>query len=264
MESSAKRSILICDDSMVEIRVLVSMLKGDDYIISFATNGRDACMRAGVLKPDLILLDIRMPGMDGLATCRILKAHKDTCDIPVIFLTAANELADRITGLRCGAVDYIVKPASEEEVLLRIAAHIKRPDTDSHFTLGHYPREVSALVRACVKLLESDLSQSPSAEELQQRLGTSRHGISSAFRTVFGTSVYAWLRERRMQQACHWLTHTNMRISNIAESLGYNNSGNFTTAFRERFSMPPRIYRAEMQRKLVQSISSNEIESGNS
>ena len=60
-------------------------------------------------------MDIRMPGMDGFTACRLLKAHVDTKDIPLIFLTAANDTTDRLTGLRLGAVDYIVKPACEEE-----------------------------------------------------------------------------------------------------------------------------------------------------
>lgn len=251
MEQSNQPCILVCDDSIEEIRVLVSMLRSANYRIAMATNGREACTRAGVLKPELILLDIRMPGMDGLATCRILKAHDDTREIPVIFLTAASELADRLTGLRCGAVDYIVKPANEEEVLLRVAAHLRRRDPNKHFDPSRFPRDVSALVQACVEYLERDLSYTPPADVLSHVLGESRQKISSAFQDVFGTTVYMWLRERRMQKACEWLTHSNTPISIIAEDLGYSSSGNFTTAFKERFNVIPRTYRNETQAELA-------------
>ncbi len=239
--------ILICDDSIEEMRVLVSMLRSARYRIVIATNGREACDRASLLKPDLILLDIRMPVMDGLAACRILKAHPETRPIPVIFLTAANELADRLEGLRCGAIDYIVKPANEEEVLLRVAGHIRRDEADAHFDAARFPRETSALVRACIDLLERDLAHTPSAEELCQQLGTSRYKIDNAFKEVFGSSVRGWLRERRMTKACEWLSGTDLPISAIATNLGYNSSGNFTTAFRERFNVVPTTYREETQ-----------------
>lgn len=239
--------VLICDDSIEEIRVLVSMLKNANYKIVIATNGRDACDRASLLQPDLILLDIRMPGMDGLAVCRILKAHSDTRDIPVIFLTAANELTDRLEGLRCGAIDYIVKPANEEEVLLRVAGHIKRGERDAYFDSSRYSRETATLVEACIRIIARDLAHTPSTEELCQQLGTSRYKIALAFNEVFGSTVHGWLRERRMTQACEWLTNTELSVNTIAANLGYNSSGNFTTAFRERFNVVPTTYREETQ-----------------
>lgn len=239
------RHILICDDSIEEIRVLVSMVRSMRYRLSIATNGKDACNRASVLQPDLILLDVRMPVMDGLATCRILKAHEDTRDIPVIFLTAANDLAHRLEGLRCGAVDYIVKPANEEEVLLRVAAHIRRPAEERYFDSRRVPGDTAALVHACIRLLEGDLSWTPTTDELCRKLGVGRARLTTVFRDVFGTTFYEWLRERRMQQACEWLTNSSISINTIAANLGFTTSGNFATAFRDRFNVTPRTFRNE-------------------
>jgi DNA-binding response OmpR family regulator len=241
------RHILICDDSIEEIRVLVSMVRSMRYRLSIATNGMDACNRASVLRPDLILLDVRMPVMDGLATCRILKAHEDTRNIPVIFLTAANDLSHRLEGLRCGAVDYIVKPANEEEVLLRVAAHIRRPAEERYFDSRRVPGDTAALVHACIRLREGDVSWTPTADDVCKKLGVGRARLTTVFRDVFGTTFYEWLRERRMQQACEWLTNSSISINTIAASLGFTTSGNFATAFRDRFNVTPRTFRQETQ-----------------
>lgn len=241
-------SILICDDSIEEIRVLVSMLRTAQYRLIIATNGRDAINRAGVLQPDLILLDIRMPEMDGFTACRLLKAHPDTSGIPVIFLTAANETEDRLTGLRLGAVDYIVKPANEEEVLLRIAVHLKDPALEAvHFSPEGHNRQTVAVVEACIRILEEDLSLSPSTRALAHRLSCSRRFLNCAFKEVLGTTLYEWLRERRMQQARRWLVETNIPVQEISDDLGFSSGSNFTTAFRSRFGVPPREFRKALR-----------------
>lgn len=237
-------SILICDDSAEEIRVLISMLRSAKYRLIIATNGKDAIDRAGMLQPDLILMDIRMPVMDGVTACRLLKAHDDTKYIPIIFLTAANDRVDRLGGLRLGAVDYIVKPACEEEVLLRIAVHINEGNQQAaHFNPQGHSRQTASLVEACVRMLEDNLGESPSTHELATRLGCSRRFLSAAFKEVFGTTVYEWLRERRMHQAKRWLCETNMAVQDISDDLGFSSSSNFTTAFRHRFGVAPREFR---------------------
>lgn len=254
------KSILICDDSLEEIRVLVSMLKSATYRLIISNNGHDACNRATALKPDLILMDVRMPVMDGFATCRLLKAHVDTRDIPVVFLTAANELEDRLEGLRIGAVDYIVKPTDVEEVLLRLGIHLRSrssrsPDADDFLDIRHHD---SAMIEAVCRLLERDLSQSPNLEKLAEMVGTHRHRLSLAFKSAFGSTVYAWLRERRMRQACDWLERSQMSMQSIADELGFSTSGNFSTAFKERFGVSPTDYRRELERKYTQATNNAE------
>lgn len=247
----AKGNILVCDDSLEEIRVLVGMLKRANYRLSISTNGKDACIRASVLQPDLILMDVRMPMMDGFAACRVLKAHPDTRDIPLIFLTAANEVEDRVEGLKLGGVDYIVKPADEEEVLLRVGVHVSRRTGSTAITASQAPivdtdQPYAALVEATCRLLESQLSETLSIDEIASKVGTHRHRLTTAFKSAFGTTVFGWLRERRMQQAADWLKHTNMDIEGIAQELGFVSPGNFSTAFRLRFGMAPREYRRSM------------------
>ena len=87
-------TILIVDDCIEEIRILVSILRSEGYRIILANSGRDGIVRAAYFKPNLILLDVTMPIMDGFAVCRRLKADPQTADIPIVFLTGANDIED--------------------------------------------------------------------------------------------------------------------------------------------------------------------------
>jgi len=120
-----KATILIVDDTPDSIAVLSSILKAH-YRVKVSTSGEKALgIAAGNPPPDLILLDVMMPGMDGYETCRRLKANPATADIPVIFLTAKNGEADEEQGLALGAADYITKPPSPPIVLARISTHLR-------------------------------------------------------------------------------------------------------------------------------------------
>ena len=118
--------ILIVDDTPANIDVLDQILEEEGYKISVAATGEAALKLAPKINPDLILLDIMMPGIDGFETCRQLKADSLTRDIPILFLTAKNEGAAIAKGFSLGAVDYITKPFLEEEVCARIRFHLQR------------------------------------------------------------------------------------------------------------------------------------------
>lgn len=116
--------ILVIDDNPKNLDVLSELFDQHDFIMLFALDGKSGLQRTESGHPDLILLDIMMPEMDGFETCRRLKASDKTKDIPVIFMTALSETADKLTGFECGAVDYITKPIQPEEVLARVNAHL--------------------------------------------------------------------------------------------------------------------------------------------
>jgi sigma-B regulation protein RsbU (phosphoserine phosphatase) len=123
-ETSAQKSILIVDDTPINIGVISGALK-DSFATKVATSGEKAlAIAAGKDKPDLILLDILMPEMDGYEVCRRLKANLDTRDIPVIFLTSQTEAEDETKGFEVGAVDYIHKPFSAAVVKARVRTHL--------------------------------------------------------------------------------------------------------------------------------------------
>ena len=123
-KTADKPTILIVDDTPDNIMLLSRLLK-DKYHTKVATNGSTALQIAGSAADlDLILLDVMMPGMDGYETCRQLKANPATADIPVIFLTAKNQVEDEAMGLSVGAVDYLGKPISPPILFARVATHL--------------------------------------------------------------------------------------------------------------------------------------------
>ena len=117
--------VLIVDDTPENLRLLRQALEPEGYSILVASNGEGALKIAGSAHPDLILLDVQMPGMDGFETCHRLKQDETTQDIPVIFVTAEAETESVVEGFCVGGVDYIIKPFKNEEVLIRVQTHLK-------------------------------------------------------------------------------------------------------------------------------------------
>lgn len=117
-------AVLIIDDTPTNLKVLVESLTQAGFETYVAIDGKSALDQLNHIHPDLILLDVMMPGIDGFETCRRLKQNPDLCDIPVIFMTALSETVDKVQGFEVGAVDYITKPFQHEEVLARVQTHL--------------------------------------------------------------------------------------------------------------------------------------------
>jgi len=124
-EESMASTILVVDDSKDNIEVLRTVLEYSHYHVVSADNGQEAVRIAQKGVPDLILLDVIMPGMDGITTCRLLKDHELTKVIPVIMLTAKNDPEDLRKGLEAGAVDYVKKPFIIAELLARVKTALR-------------------------------------------------------------------------------------------------------------------------------------------
>lgn len=118
-------SILIVDDNPNNLQVLMALLEQAGYKVRPALSGEVALRAVEVSLPDLILLDVRMPGIDGYETCRRLRENEKSRDIPVIFISAMNDMEDKLQGFRAGGVDYIAKPFQSEEVLARVMTHVQ-------------------------------------------------------------------------------------------------------------------------------------------
>jgi sigma-B regulation protein RsbU (phosphoserine phosphatase) len=139
-------TILVVDDSPVNLQVLVRTLDGTGHRILVATGGKAAIDIAQRARPDLILLDVMMPGMDGFAVCRTIKENPATRDIVIIFLSALGEVADKVAGLEMGAADYITKPIQADEVLARVATHLIQQQLEREVRLSRdsLDRELSS------------------------------------------------------------------------------------------------------------------------
>ncbi|MGF1497092.1 MAG: response regulator [Elainellaceae cyanobacterium] len=125
MNALPKSQLLIVDDHPTNIKVLSDLLIQHGFQVLIARDGKNALHKLERITPDLILLDVLMPGIDGFETCRRLKERPATQDIPVIFMTALADPVDKVKGLTLGAVDYITKPFQQEEVLARVSTHLR-------------------------------------------------------------------------------------------------------------------------------------------
>jgi CheY-like chemotaxis protein len=242
--------ILVVDDCPNEIQLLIEMLRASRCRISVAFDGAQAYNRAQLIAPDLILMDVRMPRMDGLTACRLLAANPATQAIPVLILTAHGDLDDRIRGLEIGAMDYIVKPFEPAEVVARIRNHLKKrlhKRLDEHLpALPDGPD--ASLVRAAAAVLLRDLRKAPTVEDLARLVGTHEKRLSRAFRDNLGQTAGEYIRDTRLKTAQRFLADTSMAISDIAEEIGFSTAANFATAFRERFNMTPSDWRRQNSR----------------
>ena len=119
-----RETILLVDDTPDNLRLLSQILAERQYQVRAVTNGERALETAQLVPPDLILLDIRMPGMDGFNVCRALKMIAVTKDIPVIFISALDDVSDKVKAFEVGGVDYITKPFQYEEVVARVETHL--------------------------------------------------------------------------------------------------------------------------------------------
>ncbi len=161
---NVRGTILVVDDTPESLRILDGILQPEGYCVRPANSGELALASIAAQHPDLVLLDIRMPGMDGFEVCRRLKADEATRNIPVIFQSAATDLADRLEGLRLGAVDYISKPFQREELLARVRTHLE---------LALLRGDLEELIKDRTTQLESEIAERRRAEE-ELRLNLAR------------------------------------------------------------------------------------------
>ena len=149
-ELSQEIYILLVDDTPNNLKVLSSAIRGHGWKTLMATDGESAIEQAEYASPDLIVLDVMMPGIDGFETCRRLKGNPSTEDIPVIFMTALSDTLDKVKGLEIGAVDYITKPFQRAEVIARLKLHLK---------ISHLTRTLEQKVEERTAQLSQSLQQ---------------------------------------------------------------------------------------------------------
>jgi len=123
-ETQHEGTLLIVDDVPANVSVLFDFLTNAGFKVLVAQDGKRAIQKATYAQPDLILLDVMMPGMDGFEACKIMKSEEKTKDIPIIFMTALADTVDKVKGFSLGAADYITKPIQYEEALARITTHL--------------------------------------------------------------------------------------------------------------------------------------------
>jgi len=250
--------ILIIDDEPHNLRLIIETLSDYGFDIMTALNGKDALHTAYQEVPDLILLDILMPEMNGFDVCQELKQTSLTQYTPIIFFTALDDVDNKIKAFQLGGVDYITKPIDAREVLVRVNTHLDRHRIYQNLLqrLQVYehqfiqkdiePEPTETIIQGIEKVrsfLEQNIAESHTLEDLARIAGTNRTHLNKQFRVLFGASVFDWLREQRLQKAAQLLCTTNISIQLLAYEVGYDNNTSFSTAFKRRFGMSPVKYR---------------------
>ncbi|OUL19061.1 response regulator [Nostoc sp. 106C] len=188
-------TVLIVDDNPANLGVLSDALDQAGLEVWVAKSGKVALERVTYALPDLILLDIMMPEMDGFETCRQLKANPATKDIPVIFMTALSDTANKVEGFEVGAVDYITKPFQQEEVLSRVKLHLKIYDLaqkleQKNTLLEGKVAEVS-LAYDDLQQMQIKLIQSEKLSSLGQMVAGIAHEINNPVNFIYGNLSHA-------------------------------------------------------------------------
>jgi signal transduction histidine kinase len=202
-------TILIVDDTPVNLQAMAEILTEQGMLVAVAQDGDEGLARAELISPDLVLLDVKMPGLDGFDVCRRLKAINKTRDIPVIFMTALNETEDKVMGFRVGAVDYITRPFQTQEVMARITAHL---------TLRKMQEEIAATERRAAeaerlqllqRLVEAqEAERLRLARELHDQMGQELTGVAFGLK-----SLDLWLTSGKGHDTLRWLQSVVAQIN---------------------------------------------------
>ena len=196
-----RATLLIVDDTPANLGVIFDALGERGYRVLIAQDGTEAIDRAHYSRPQLILLDVNMPGTDGFETCRRLKADSLTRDIPVIFMTVADDVADMVKGFSAGGVDYVTKPVRIEEVIARIDVHLAM--REMQMTLVRQNRQLQHEVRV---RQEAEFKLSRIREELESRMARRTEQLARA-----NDDLRAEIAERKRAEARLKLSEARLR-----------------------------------------------------
>ncbi|WDE14381.1 sensor histidine kinase [Thalassomonas haliotis] len=172
--------VLVVDDKKENLDILTHILEGEGYEVSFAMEGEKAIQIASVYLPDLILLDVMMPGIDGFETCRRIKALTELRDIPIIFVTGKADVSDILRAFQVGAIDYVTKPIRHEELCARVKTHLqlRRLMTIRDELISQMRQQNIRLEKMSV-VNEEKLAQSEKMSHLGELIGELTHELST-------------------------------------------------------------------------------------
>jgi signal transduction histidine kinase/DNA-binding LacI/PurR family transcriptional regulator/CheY-like chemotaxis protein len=236
MPQEKRQTILVVDDDPIILDLHSRMIEKIGCQVVTARNGREALALIEAQTPDLILLDLMMPEMDGFAVLDELRTRESTRDIPVIILTA--RLVSDADLERCnrGVAAILGKGIfSAEETLSHVEAALDRQPM-----LG---RATQRLIRKAMTCIHARFAEPLTREEIADYIGISADYLTDCFRQELGLTPIMYIRRYRIRQACELLRNTDQAITRIAMAVGFSDSAHFTRTFQREVGMTPRAYR---------------------
>lgn len=244
--------ILIVDDDD-EIRQYLEEQLSHTYRIITAENGDTGIQKALTEIPDLVISDIRMPGTDGYSLLKKIKGNPNTTHIPVILLTAKNELDDKIIGLEHGADNYIAKPFHMTELRMMVENLLKNRQRIRGKFSGAYQEDKikeielesdnDILMKRIMKVINDNLDNTDlKVEMLSMEIGLSRVQLHRRMKEMTGISTGEFIRNIRLKKAAELLSEKKVNVSQVAYMVGFSSLTHFSTAFRKFYGVSPTEY----------------------
>ncbi len=259
-ETTAEQSILIVDDEPQNLDLLVEVLTEANYRIRPVLSGEKTLMIVKKYPPDIILLDINMPGMDGYEVCRRLKEDKETSHIPVLFLSSLDDLKDKLKGFDLGCCDYITKPFEVEEVLVRVRTHLqlhrKKKNLVKSTTYAKSGMDENQRDKYLTHItnymdgMHEFLDCSFTIETMSKTIGISRHKISEVINSKLDKNFHAFLSDFRIKYILENVTAEDLKkktMLTIAIENGFNSKSVFNRAFKKVTGLTPKEHFRQSQ-----------------
>lgn len=253
--------ILVIEDEAESREMFLECLEAEGFNAIGAQNGVVGVQRVQKHLPDLVICDIVMPELDGYGVLTTLRQNPVTAIIPFIFLTAKATKAELRHCMKLGADDYLTKPTTVEELLTAIAVRLeKQAALKQWYAALHQistpdateeakPTTSESIFPSCPHLnevfqfIEENYHQPISLSNVAQAVGYAPGYLTDLMRRLTGHTVNQWIVERRMAAACLLLLETNQLIEQIAEKVGYQNTGHFFRQFRQYQGTTPQAWR---------------------
>ena len=240
--------VLLVEDNPDVVQYLIACLE-NHYNLIIAKDGQEGIEKAIEHIPDAIISDVMMPKKDGFEVCNTLKADERTSHIPIILLTAKADMESRLSGLKRGADDYLIKPFNEEELLTRLENQMEirrklqlRFQTPGLLTVTAKKEEEPEheFLKKIRENLEANLDQEDyGIVHICRAIGMSRTQLHRKIKALTGQSTSYYLKKIRLHKAKELLETTDMNVSEVAFEVGFRYAQNFSTAYMEEFGIQP-------------------------
>lgn len=252
---SAGKYVLFVDDDD-EMRAYVTSQLGKIFKVGHASNGVEALKMVDEKKPDIIIIDVVMPEMDGLTLLKRLKSNADTNDIPVILLSSKISVADRMSGWDKGADGYLGKPFNVEELEMMTVTLIENrmrmkgkysgaQDTDGKIASPEMKGNDELLMERIIKEINEHIEDPElNVEKLAEEVGVSRTHLHRKMKDIIGMTPSDYIRNIRLKRACELLKRPDIEVTQVAYKIGFTSQSHFSTHFKRYTGYSPSEYRA--------------------